>query len=526
MRIFIAFEGLCEPIDISQDQTVSTVKLLIKDYFHVQLSDNKQGHRFLELSYAGATLEDDWVLADMGIMPSCTIKCVLKEEDKPVLHVYNAVTRETIPIMGSIFLLTTTVSSLKSLVSLKCGLPVSMFRLSTQWGVEIYSCNKLDDYKMDAGTTLRLDVWDGWSEFLRGCFLGHICTIRRKLSEEEPISKFQQRVALHLAAFFGHLELAGWLLKKGGRADEPVGVHPYRAWCRDTDHPDIRKCPVHVAAEAGQLLILKFFINNNLLCLEVPDPQGLNPLQICIKHKHKHCVLYFVTKMWSVVSYPGLSLPIGAYLKIKGWLCKARKQIAARKLLSKTATFNTRVGDIVLIDGFTPLEMTSKPKRKANKAGAAERSCALPTLPQTQGQKENNLFPLCSKSSQNIQSPQVQAAGRAPEKLRNRKVKSRKTMEILSGENRNRNRNVWKSRVPLPPISRDTNPRPQFIYTSPNASFILTSSLESFYEHSGRTPRENAIYCLALASAFKEKPWLQQLGMARSLARRAVLKPV
>lgn len=51
---------------------------LLKDYFHVQLSDNKQGHRFLELSYAGATLEDDWVLADMGIMPSCTIKCILK----------------------------------------------------------------------------------------------------------------------------------------------------------------------------------------------------------------------------------------------------------------------------------------------------------------------------------------------------------------------------------------------------------------------------------------------------------------
>ncbi|RXM29457.1 COMM domain-containing protein 2 [Acipenser ruthenus] len=67
--------------------------------------------------------------------------------------------------------------------------------------------------------------------------------------------------------------------------------------------------------------------------------------------------------------------------------------------------------------------MTSKLKRKANKAGAAERSCALPALPQTQGQKENNLFPLCSKASQNIQSPQVQAAGRAPEKLWNRKAK-------------------------------------------------------------------------------------------------------
>ncbi|KYO33952.1 hypothetical protein Y1Q_0024559 [Alligator mississippiensis] len=45
-------------------------------------------------------------------------------------------------------------------------------------------------------------------------------------------------------------------------------------------------------------------------------------------------------------------------------------------------------------------------------------------------------------------------------------------------------------------------------------------------EYNGRSPRQNAIYYLAVASAFKEKPWLQQLEIARTLAKKSVCKPV
>ncbi|KAF7243215.1 Protein ANKUB1 [Varanus komodoensis] len=78
MRIFVAFEGLCESFDISSENTVKEVKLMIKDYFHVPLSEDKQGRRYLELMYAGAVLKDSWVLADVGISVSSTIKCVVK----------------------------------------------------------------------------------------------------------------------------------------------------------------------------------------------------------------------------------------------------------------------------------------------------------------------------------------------------------------------------------------------------------------------------------------------------------------
>ncbi|XP_037592348.1 protein ANKUB1-like [Cebus imitator] len=78
MRIFIAFEGSVEPFDVSADETVEAVKLMIKDYFHIPLSEDKQGRRYLELMYAGAALKDSWSLADVGISFCSTLKCFVK----------------------------------------------------------------------------------------------------------------------------------------------------------------------------------------------------------------------------------------------------------------------------------------------------------------------------------------------------------------------------------------------------------------------------------------------------------------
>lgn len=66
-------------------------------------------------------------------------------------------------------------------------------------------------------------------------------------------------------------------------------------------------------------------------------------------------------------------------------------------------------------------------------------------------------------------------------------------------ENTDHQLGEWHSRVPLPHTFRDTGPRPLFILSNPKSEKILCSSLESFTCLCGRTPRENAIYCLALA---------------------------
>ncbi|KAH1165861.1 protein ANKUB1 isoform X1 [Mauremys mutica] len=525
MRIFIAFEGFCESFDISSDQTVQAVKLMIKDYFHIPLSEDKQGRRYLELIYAGAILKDNWILADIGISVSSTIKCVVKEEDKPAFYVYNAVIQEKVPIKGSVYLLASKVSLLKTLVTLKCGIPNSVYCLRTPEGREMYDCNTLNDYQLDIGTTLRLDVWDGWKEFLTGCLLGNKHTVQRFLSDEEPVLKYQKRVALYMAAFFGHLELAAWILKQGVRPNAAVGVHPYREWCQETHHPDVTKCPVHAAAEAGQLIILKAFVNYSVLCLECQNPAGQIPLNICIKHKHKDCVLYLVTKMWSVVSYPNFSLPMKIFIKLKQWLLRGQSHILTTKWLNQAAVFRTRVGDTVIVDGFTKPKMTSKARIKA----AGNMDYKLPNLiDQTPHGKES--CPLTvTKGEQKViklKLPPLEDANKLPNIHRLHQKKNIRKKAAQPRKDESMDQNMCLAKVPLPPISSLRNSRPPFYYSTPNAKSLLNSSSECFSEHSGRTPRDNAIYCLAIASAFKEKPWLQQLGIARTLAKKSVCKPV
>uniref|UniRef100_A0A7M4EID1 Ankyrin repeat and ubiquitin domain containing 1 n=2 Tax=Crocodylus porosus TaxID=8502 RepID=A0A7M4EID1_CROPO len=525
MRIFIAFEGLCESFDILAEQTVQTVKQMIKDYFHVPLSEDKQGRRYLELIYAGAVLKDNWIIDDIGISVSSIIRCVVKEEDKPAFYVYNGVSQEKVPIMGSIYLLATKVSFLKSLVTLKCGFPNSVYCLRTPGGREMYDCNTLNDYHLDIGTTLFLDVWDGWKEFLIGCLLGNNHTVQRHLSREEPVLNYQKRVALYMAAHFGHLGLATWILQQGVRPNEAVGVHPYRAWCQETENPDINKCPVHAAAEAGQLMVLKAFVNCTVLCLECQSPTGQIPLNICIKHKHKDCVLYLVTKIWSVVSYPNFSLPMKIYIKLKQWLLQAQSHILSKKRLNQGTVFRTRVGDIITVDGFTKPKMTSKSpvKKTANKV------YRLPNL-SDHIQHERESYPLTSTKNNlqltKLKLPPLENVNKLSNihRLQQKKKKREKVAQPTKDETMDQH--TCLAKVPLPPVSKLQNSWPPFFYSTPHAKLLLNSSLESFSEYSGRTPRENAIYYLAVASAFKEKPWLQQLEIARTLAKKSIFKPV
>uniref|UniRef100_A0A671K7I0 Ubiquitin-like domain-containing protein n=1 Tax=Sinocyclocheilus anshuiensis TaxID=1608454 RepID=A0A671K7I0_9TELE len=99
-----------------------------------------------ELSYAGAGLQDNWCVSDFGIATASTIRCQVKEVSKAILHVFSAITKATLPIMGPVTLLRSLVSKLKSVVSLQLGIPVSSFRLSTGSSLHLHDCNLLSDY--------------------------------------------------------------------------------------------------------------------------------------------------------------------------------------------------------------------------------------------------------------------------------------------------------------------------------------------------------------------------------------------
>ncbi|KAM7133195.1 LOW QUALITY PROTEIN: protein ANKUB1 [Molossus nigricans] len=365
MRIFIAFEGSFEPFEVSADETVGAVKLMVKDCFHIPLSEDERGRQFLELSYAGAALRDGGSLADVGISVCSTLKCFAKDEEKPALYLFNAVTQATMSIMESTALLGKKVSELRTLISLRCGFPVSVFCLRTPRGLEMYDCNTLRDYHTDIGTTLRLDVWDGWKEFLMGCLLGQKRQVQRHLSSETPVLKFQKRVALYVAASYGHMELR-MALQDGVRPGQAVGV----AWCREAQHADVSKCPSHAAAEAGQLSTLKAFVNHRALSLGGRPAAGQTALDLALRHRHKGCVEYLLSQVWSPVSFRKVSVPMRIYMKIKQGALRAQSHDLHKRQLRGARGFGAKVGDTVMVDGFTKPRMTSKSWHEA-----ASRDC-------------------------------------------------------------------------------------------------------------------------------------------------------
>ncbi|XP_058257341.1 protein ANKUB1-like [Hemibagrus wyckioides] len=533
MRIFVAFEGSRESFDIALDETVLAIKQMVKDCFSVQLYDDKQIHRFLELTFAGAVLQDDWCLADVAISSGTTICCQLKEVSKAVLHVFNAVTKETLPIMGTACLLATSVSNLRSLVSLLLGLPVSAFTLSTQSGAELYDCNLLSHYAVEAGDTLCLDTWDGWTEFLRDSLDGHTNKVLCHFSKDKPLLRFQKCLALYVAAAHGHLEMASWLLDNGAHAHKPVGVHPSRVWCHETDHPESLKCPVHAAVEAGQLHILKMFLSRNILNLACRDPSNRNLLQIAISHQHKKCVTHLVSKLYTMVTFRGFALSTWIYVQIKIWIIKAKRRLFKTSVPADSGPFRSRVGDTLQIDGFSLSSMSPVPRSSVFKGctWVKKSSCGFQSLTSQRSVSSCPCHQPAVLSSQNASErlPQM-LPPLAPNKRTGKKSKWNngcgrlKPKQILVAENTDHKRGEWRSRVLLPHTFRETGPRPPFIHRNPESVKVFCSSLESFTRLCGRTPRENAIYSLAIASAFVKKPWLQQFAVAQTLARRSIEK--
>lgn len=301
--------------------------------------------------------------------------------------------------------------------------------------------------------------------------------------------RYQQRVALYIAAHFGHLKMAEWLQKKGVRADEAIGVHPYREWCCGTDHPDVGKCAIHVAAEAGQLLLIKAFVSRNVLCLECQTSFGQTPLRLCIRQGHKDCVLYLIMKMWSIVAFPKMSLPMNIYIKIKKWLFVAQKKIC--KVKRWAPQFKTRVGDPFVVDGFTEPKMTSKAfhslhQHKWNKDIRSYNNSRI--------QRRQDFANVVLKLQPRTQIENTTTPSTFPPIM---KTAEHPTIDRLEADMDNHN-GTWKAQIPLPPINNISSNRPSNL-TMPHAALLLNSSLDSFSKHHGRTPRQNAVYFLSLA---------------------------
>lgn len=315
-----------------------------------------------------------------------------------------------------------------------------------------------------------------------------------------PSFRYQKRVALYIAAFHGHTELTEWALKQGVQPHEAVGVHPYRAWCHEALHTDVSNGPIHAAAEAGQLLILKAFVNCSVLCLVCKNAARHSPLAIASKHQRKDCVLYLLSKMWSTVSFLKLSVPMRIYIKIKQWILRAQSRRGHESQLGRARVSGAKVGDTVMVDGFTKPKMTSKSWYKAEDKSWQSTQSKLPPCRQQLSRKPGDPLPTSQPDTRKQQIATFPSLGDAKSfsTVRSHQQENQKKVPAMARKEKHI-KNPYLPQVPLPPVSRVDYAHPLFYCAPPRADGLLRSLFASFSEHSGRTPRENAIYCLAVA---------------------------
>ena len=277
-----------------------------------------------------------------------------------------------------------------------------------------------------------------------------------------------------------------------------MGVHPYRQWCHTSAHPDAGKCPVHVAAESNQLVILKLFITKSLLTLACRDPGGRDLLKIAIQHGHRDCVRYLANKLCSVVSLPNISLPMRIYLQMKHWVNLGQKRAVSNRCQHISASFKTRMGDMLLVDGFNRPQMSSKSRKAEPKLRRVIRAKALQHLPPI-----SNILSLTHLPSKSAppQLPSLQSMNPGDFK----ETQQRWKQDVKQGDDdpldkiKEGDSILCGGKFTLPPVSREGISKPGFVCSSPKSSSILTASLESVSQHCGRTQRENAIYYLSIA---------------------------
>ena len=437
--------------------------------------------KILTMTYAGAQLSDHWTLADLGIPNGSTLRAVFTPEVKPFLYIYCAFNDELIPILDKIELKKTTGAVLRGMVSREVGIPVTVFRISTLDKQEIYDKKVLWDYGVNLRDTLRLDVWDGWKEFLNLCIMGFTRHVIAHLPTDDVMARFYQKVAMYIAAHFGHADLAGTLLKQGIRADEAVGEHPMRQWCKhESLHIDAQKAPVHEAAEAGSLSVLRSFVHNNVCNVLAKDGNDLTPLNLALRKKQKPCASFLLTKQWSKISYCKKdSLHLSIYVKMKRWAERSRNKVlivygqwkSSIKNPKKHIQIGALLGQGVQLDGFSQSKMTTKPELEHQRDLEEERlrNERLYTNP-IQPEMDPEMYFRQMRQVQMQQNLQglskfgniLQKANKPVEKLDNQSDKS-SDLDIPEGEGADevfdtRNRAYWPRSnshggVRLPPIT-------------------------------------------------------------------------
>lgn len=367
MLYFWVYENQRIPCDIPGHVTVLQAKKIVSSKLGFRLAFREE-NKVLVLRFAGSELEDSWILGDLNIVPGSTLKLALRARVQPSLFVFCRYNRETFSIDNINWIGEMMVSELRQRVSEHTGLPVSVSRLLSPDGREMYDMYRLSSYGIAKGMKIFMETWDGWNEFLMSSIAGSAKAVIASTDANEIVARFQWRVALYIAAHFGHVDLASYIMKLGVKSHEPVGEHPARQWCNQIANVNSQKAPVHEAAQQGQYVLLRLFVSQDICCLLAKDGSGQNPLSISLRRKMKECASFLLAKQWTKVQVTKeLNLPVILYSKMLIWADRAKHRALVSHGLEKSSLKHGNknrsplVTFGVLVDGFSPSQINSRP---------------------------------------------------------------------------------------------------------------------------------------------------------------------
>ena len=119
-----------------------------------------------------------------------------------------------------------------------------------------------------------------------------------------------------------------------------VMIEFYRLWCQEQNaHVDRLRCPIHVAAETGQLAIFRTFVHVDTCSIFASDGHALKPLNISLRKKQKAITSFLLTKQWTSVPYGSSkqTIPLYLYSKLKKWGDRARDRAILKYGMSKSS---------------------------------------------------------------------------------------------------------------------------------------------------------------------------------------------
>ncbi|CAF3792319.1 unnamed protein product [Adineta steineri] len=305
MRYFVYYppKDSMRLIDVSESVLVQDILTLVIKEFGLDIEDSSPGDISIVLSYNDSDLKPKWSLTDLNIPSGSILRCLYREKKPADLYIHCSYDKQIIKLDDSRITIDTTIRTIRKIISNKLGLPLSVFCLETYGSRQrLYDPMKLIDYDIRLHEHIYLKVWGGYEKFI------HSCTkdLPLEYSRDELSRQYQIQIALYIATFYGHVELANSVMQRGGRSDRPVGEHPSRQWSsriKNEDFPELDKCPIHIAVDRGHVKMVDLFVRQSILCTQIRDPvTGRLPymsalarslLATCKQEKQRYRVIYY-----------------------------------------------------------------------------------------------------------------------------------------------------------------------------------------------------------------------------------------